>query len=41
MQKGAADKRARGEANQAKKYLMQQIILYGESKNTHQGYQTD
>ena len=38
MQKSAADECAGRETYQAKKYLMQEIVLYGKSKNTHQGY---
>jgi hypothetical protein len=41
MQKGASDERACGEANQAKKDFMQQVILNGKGKNTHQGYKAD
>lgn len=41
VQKGSADKRARGKADQAKKNFMQQIPIDGKSKNTHQGYKAD
>ena len=41
MQKSATDECTGGETYQAKKDLMQQVILYGKSKNTHQGYKAD
>ena len=41
VQKGATDEGPGREADQTKKDLMQQIILYGQGKNAHQGYQAD
>jgi len=41
MQKGAADKGSGRESDQAKENFMQQIVLDGEGKNTHQGYEAD